>query len=339
MKKPFTLFALLFISMISMAQNNVNLIIFSEDLEPFYAYVNGIRQNNKPETNVRIAGVSPNIALRIEFENKALPVIKQNMALEPGFEHTARLKKDKNMVMKLRYFGQVPMEQAQPTNAVSTVNYHTSETPLETNTSVNSTNNSVNTSVGAGGVNSNVSITSSTTTTQVNNSKDNSQMNVTMPGININMTVTDPNMTQNTSTTTSRTITTTHSSSGSYMQETQPANTSKPATSPAPVNAAPANAGCSVAMSPASFNKMKQTVESKPFSDTKMSTAKVATKNNCLSVAQVMEIAKLFSMDDDKLEYAKYAYNYCTEKGNYYQVSEIFSFSSTTDELNKFLDK
>jgi hypothetical protein len=80
-------------------------------------------------------------------------------------------------------------------------------------------------------------------------------------------------------------------------------------------------------------------VEAKPFSDTKMSTAKVATKNSCLSVSQVKEICKLFSMDDDKLTYAKYAYDYCVDKANYYQVSEVFAFSSTTDEFNKFLEQ
>ena len=44
------------------------------------------------------------------------------------------------------------------------------------------------------------------------------------------------------------------------------------------------------------FETMKKSVESKPFSDTKMSTAKIATKNNCLSVNQVKEISKLFSV-------------------------------------------
>ena len=44
-------------------------------------------------------------------------------------------------------------------------------------------------------------------------------------------------------------------------------------------------------------------------------------------------------MDDDKLTYAKYAYNNCLDKANYYQVSEIFSFSATTVELNKFLEQ
>jgi hypothetical protein len=97
--------------------------------------------------------------------------------------------------------------------------------------------------------------------------------------------------------------------------------------------------GCKTAMSSASFESLKQSVEAKPFSDTKMSTAKIATKNNCLSVAQVKEICKLFSMDEDKLTYAKFAYDHCVDRGNYYQVSEVFSFSTTTDEFNEFLEK
>jgi hypothetical protein len=92
-------------------------------------------------------------------------------------------------------------------------------------------------------------------------------------------------------------------------------------------------------MGSADFGKLKQSVEAKPFSDTKMSTAKVATKNACLSVNQIKEICNLFSMDEDKLAYAKYAYDYCTEKGNYYQVGDVFSFSTSTDELNAFLEK
>jgi hypothetical protein len=92
-------------------------------------------------------------------------------------------------------------------------------------------------------------------------------------------------------------------------------------------------------MAAANFDKMKQSVEAKPFSDTKMSTAKVATKNSCLSTNQIKEICSLFSMDEDKLTYAKYAYDYCVDKANYYQVGDIFSFSTTTDDFNEFLEK
>ena len=92
-------------------------------------------------------------------------------------------------------------------------------------------------------------------------------------------------------------------------------------------------------MSNDAFNRMKANIEAKPFSDTKMSVARIATKNACLSVNQVKEVCKLFNMDDDKLTYAKFAYDYCVDKANYYEVSDAFSFSTTQEELLKFLDK
>ena len=76
------------------SQNKVDVIIFSEDGDPFFAYVNGIKQNVTPETNIKMLDLSPNISLRLEFQNKAYPQIKQNYPLEPGFTHTFRIKKN-----------------------------------------------------------------------------------------------------------------------------------------------------------------------------------------------------------------------------------------------------
>jgi hypothetical protein len=314
--------SLLFLSLITFGQNKVNLVVFAEDGDKFYAYVNGIKQNNTPESNVRVTGVTPNISLRIEFEDKALPQLKQNMALEPGFEHTAKIKRDMKKQIKLRYFGQVPLEETTPSN-VPTVEYHTAET------TDNGTSNTVNT----GG--NNTTITTTSITTQINNGSNpnNTSINVNMAGVGINMNVSGmDNGTTTTSQTTSYTTTTTSSSSSSNSQPVKNNTVSNQ-------QVATTNTGCKAAMTPSNFETMKKSVESKPFSETKMSTAKIATKNNCVSVNQVKEICKLFSMDEDKLAYAKYAYDYCVDKGNYFQVSEVFSFSTTTDEFNEFLEK
>lgn len=315
MKKQLLIFAALVFSMMLNAQNKVNLVVFSEDAEPFYAYINGVKQNDKAESNVRITGLSPNISLRIVFENKALPELKQNMALEPGFEHTARIKRDNKQQMKLRYFGQVPMEEsASNSGSVPTVAYHSVEntSPAQTETT------------------GQINVTSTTThTTQSGTGSDNIAVNINMAGVGINMNVTGmegATMQSSTSTTVTSSSSSNYSSEGSGMVTE---SRSQPATS----------SGCSTAMTAPNFEKMKKSIEEKPFSETKMSTAKVATKNNCLSIEQVKQICKLFSMDDDKLAYAKYAYDYCVDKGSYYQVSDVFSFSSTTDEFNKFLEK
>ncbi len=323
MKKQLLLFAGLFLISFSVfAQNKVNLVIFSEDGDPFYMYVNGVRQNDKPETNVKVTNLAPNISLRVVFENKALPELKQSMALEPGFEHTARIKRDMKKQLKLRYFGQSPLTD-EPTPGVATVAYHSVENPVSSD---NSSNASIN-------QNSHTTVTSSTTTTKNGNAgiQENVSVNINVSGVGMNMNVSgmDDNATVHTTSSTTVTSSSSSSSSGSF-QESSPKSTAV---------VEPVKSGCDGAMSPANFSSLKKSVESKPFSDTKMSTAKVATKNACLSVNQVKEICKLFNMDEEKLTFAKYAYDRCVDKANYYQVSEVFSFSSTTDEFNSFLEQ
>lgn len=341
MKKQLSLiFGLCFLSLAFLAQNNSNLVIFSEDGDAFYAFVNGIKQNNNPETNVKVTGLSPNISLRIEFEDKALPQLKQNMILEPGFETTAKIKRDMKKQMKLRYFGQVPL--AESTSNVPTVAYHSSNdapaTPSATQSEVKVNNDAINNTV-----TTTTTKTTKTTNTAVGSDPTNTSININLGAMGVNMNVTgmDGMVGTDINTTTSTTVTSSSSTSGTsypndgYVKENNKKERSYSQTTPV----TPQPIGCAVAMNASNFGKMKQSVESKPFSETKMSTAKVATKNSCLSVDQVKEICKLFSMDEDKLAYAKYAYDYCVDKGNYYQVSEVFSFSATTDEFNSFLEK
>lgn len=320
-KNVFLLAALFVLSLATFAQNNLNLVIFSEDGDPFFAYINGIRQNDAPQPNVKITGLTnPNISLRIEFMDKTLPQLKQNMALETGFEHTAKIQRDMKQQLKLRYFGQTPLNTTSSTD-LNTVAYHSSETPGY---------NTAPQSSGSG----NTTVTSTTMSSQTVNGEIPS-VNINMGGAGISMNVTgmDPNTGGTMNTVTSTTVTNSSNSSGSSTSGYDNGNSSVNTTNEA------SNAGCGSAMGTTDFDKMKKSVEANPFSDTKMSTAKLATKNSCLSVNQVKEICKLFNMDEEKLAYAKYAYDHCVNKANFYQVSEIFSFSSTTDELNKYLEE
>lgn len=321
----------LVLSLGALAQNTLNLVVFAEDGDLFYAYVNGIKQNDSPQSNVKITGLtSPNISLRIEFNDKALPQLKQNMALEMGYEHTAKIKRDTKKQLKLRYFGQAPLNST-PSNGINTVAYHSTDTPA------------YNTAPAAGSDNGGTSTTtggSTITTTQTYNGG--------APSVNINMGTTGVSMSVNGMDANGgnvNTVTSTTVSSYSSGSTTSSGYTNSNGdnysnnTSASQQNATVQKGGCGGAMSPADFDKLKKSVESKPFSDTKMSTARVATKNACMSAAQIKQISSLFNMDDDKLAYAKFAYDYCTDKSNFYQVSEVFSFSSTTDELNKFLEE
>ncbi len=97
--------------------------------------------------------------------------------------------------------------------------------------------------------------------------------------------------------------------------------------------------GCAYPMDPADFEEAKKTIAAKSFSDTKMQLAKQVTRNNCLLTKQVMEFMTLFSFESQKLEFAKYAYEFTYDRGNYYKINEAFGFESSVRDLEKYLQQ
>ena len=59
----------------------------------------------------------------------------------------------------------------------------------------------------------------------------------------------------------------------------------------------------------------------------------------CFSVQQATLILSKFLHDREKLEAAKLLYFQCSEKDNFMQVSEVFSYNLTASELKDFIDK
>jgi hypothetical protein len=45
----------------------------------------------------------------------------------------------------------------------------------------------------------------------------------------------------------------------------------------------------------------------------------------------------LFSFEDTRLEFAQYAYAYTLDLRNYYKLNDAFTFESSIDELNKYI--
>ncbi len=85
------------------------------------------------------------------------------------------------------------------------------------------------------------------------------------------------------------------------------------------------------------FASALNTIKNEGFDDTKLSTAKQIASGNCMSVSQIADICKTFSFEDRKLNFAKFAYDRCTEPGNYFKLNNVFTFSSSVDDLNKFV--
>lgn len=88
-----------------------------------------------------------------------------------------------------------------------------------------------------------------------------------------------------------------------------------------------------------SFGDAKQSIASSSFEDTKLSTAKtiLSTANNFMSTGQIMEICQLFSFENTKVNFAKFAYGRCSDPQNYFKVGSVFSFDANRKALNDFI--
>ncbi|MEY4110006.1 MAG: hypothetical protein RLZZ46_360 [Bacteroidota bacterium] len=116
-----------------------------------------------------------------------------------------------------------------------------------------------------------------------------------------------------------------------YPQQLTPVN-------PAPVPTYPTIPGCGFAMDPASFSEARNSISSKNFESTRLQVAQQIAQSRCLTSAQVRDIMGLFSFESSKLEFAKFAHRYTFDTANYFIVNDAFTFSSSIDDLNRFLN-
>lgn len=393
-----------FLSTLSLtAQNTGELVIFSNLGEKFYVILNGIQQNQTPESHVKIEGLAEGwYSCRVQSENNLFS-LTQNVGVGNNIRATYHVINKKG-VHKLRYYSESPINGANTNENISTVVYHTeplpSTTVTETTTtttqtttthgtsgsstsSQTGTNGSVNTSTTVGGgttgtnetVNVNVGMTGTGVSTQIEDHTtgttetvnvtigmtgtgisteieeetfgdfdENVNVDITMTGtgvttttetnetvgVNVGMSGTGvttsgngANTTYNETTTYTTTTTTTTSTSQNGSVTSQPTNTLDYST-------------CIVDND--GMVKVLGMVKSESFSENKMRVAKQFSKNKCLTVDQIRQIAQLFSFSEDIMEYVKFAYPNCMNKDDYYELMEVFTFSGDKEELERFLD-
>lgn len=322
MKKVYSLFTLVFLSVVSIAQNSSNLVVFSEDGLKFYLILNGIRQNDVPVTNVKVVDlIQPYYSAKIIFEDPKQPVLEKKILQltdaegKGNLEITYKIKRNNKQVNVLRFFSQVPIAQATPVSQDVAV-YHYNVTPMPEisttvvtqETTVTSGSN-VNTSAGTNGTSTNVNV------------------NMGGMGVNMNVNINEPNInatTTSTSYTTTTTTTTSNNNVNNYTN-TSVQNNSNTSTS----------CDASYAMNSSSFSSAKQTITKQSFEDTKLTTVKQILKSNCLSSAQIKEVMLLFNFEANRLEVAKIAHNRCVDKNNYFLLNDAFQFESSVEELNE----
>ncbi len=91
-------------------------------------------------------------------------------------------------------------------------------------------------------------------------------------------------------------------------------------------------------MSKSDFESAKSSIKAKSFEDSKLTMAKQILGSNCLLSSQVKEVMLEFSFEETRLNLAKLAWGKTFDPGNYYKLNDAFTFESSIDELNKYIE-
>ena len=323
MRTLFTICVFVFAFGIAKAQfmPTANLTIFSEDGNKFFLVLNGERQNDIAQTNIRLEELpQPYYNCKIVFEDPKLKEISKNMLMLADAngvmqDVTYKIKKDKNGKASLRFFSFIPAQQnmIRPANCAVYRYGNPGMIISGPGFSANTGNGSVGMQMNGGGVNINVHVddqnngynqpyNNNYNDPYNNNNNYNNQYN--------NNNRNNPNRIR-------RQEVTNHY----YSQNDNVAQ------------------GCFNAypMERMSFEDALKTVKNEGFDETRLDIAKQIASTNCLTTSQISNMCQTFGFEASKLEFAKYAYDHCTDPNNYFKVVNIFSFSSSKTELNNYI--
>lgn len=328
MKKVMCLIALALFTGAGLFAQNRAVSVFSQEGEKFYLVLDGVTQNPAPQSRVDAVNL-PNdyYLLKIIFEDQSIPNLEKKITTLMGGTTPADvvyvLSKNSKGEYKLKMNSYKPStgtvaaapngaqtQQVQPANGATN----------GVSTNVNTTTTSVNTGANPNGTSMNVNVTDPNTGQTAN--------------VNMNVNI-DPNaMGYSSSTTTTTTTTTTGDPNAVYGNQANNNNTGNNNYNNSNNN----NSNCTFPMSSWDFKDAKTSISKQTFADQQMQIAKQVVQNHCVSTDQIKEIMGIFTFEQNKLDFAKFAYDYCTEKANYYKVNDAFTFSGSVTELTNYVN-
>lgn len=291
-----------------------NLVFYNQEGNRFYVILNGVKMNSVAQTNVKITELpQPYYKVKILFEDNTLGEVDKTINFNAATETIFQIKRNQKNEWVVRWQSEVPIAQAAPVAPGQSVFIYN---PYGMNPSMPSTSGNISTT---------------TTTTTYGTPSENVNLNMSVPGVNMNVNVNAPNMNSTTSTTTTSTTTSSNHHGNSTKVNTHGGqHYSMPGYNGA--------VGCSWPINDQDFAHVKQSIASKSFDDTKLTIAKQVLISNCLFSRQVKELMLLFSFEANRLEFAKFAYGYTFDIGNFFLLNDAFQFESSIEELNQYIN-
>lgn len=304
-----------------------SIIMFAEGGDKFTLIVDGQVKNEQPASRVvatDIKNETPMLVVR--FADAGIPELQQNGWLEFGKEYTIRITTNRKGKRVLKMQGVTPLGSATAIADQPVPAHFTEDVPAETGTTG---------TTGTVGMDTPATVKSTTTVTTTDGTVGQDvNMNIGVNGVGLTMNVNDGMGGTSTTTTTTTTYTTT---TNTTLNQDVTMDTESPV-EVAPVEEVIASDnGCSTPMSTTDFSSAVASINDKGFDETKVTLAKQIGNSNCLSTDQVKTIMGLFGFEDSRLDFAKFAYDHVTDRNNFYKVNDAFSFSSSVDELNAYI--
>ena len=87
------------------------------------------------------------------------------------------------------------------------------------------------------------------------------------------------------------------------------------------------------------INDLTSRMRSSGFDSDRLTLAKRAVVSSGILSQEVALLLKQFSFESSRLDFAKYAYAYTQDQNNYFKVYDSFDFSSSSQELDKFIGR
>lgn len=308
---------------------------FSQDGVKFWVIIDGIKQNKEPQYAVNDIEVDFDYGrARIVFQDPKINPIDQNVQVVDVDGNICSVKyiiKKKKKGYDINSF-----------NATYTVIWkNPNPTFNNDNNFNNNTNNQVNNNT------NNQTNNNQNTNNQNTNNQGNNQNTNFNDEFNLNIKVNDNGMTTTTTTNNhangiivnnNTNPNSNNNQNNTNNNNSNPTNNNTTVVTNNPVPGYTGRRGCNNVTTDLNFKQMLSTLKAKTFESDKVSIAKQLFRTNCYTVAQVKEILTLFTFESNRLDLAKFAYSCTFDYDNYYQLNDLFTFSSSIDELNDYIN-
>ena len=96
---------------------------------------------------------------------------------------------------------------------------------------------------------------------------------------------------------------------------------------------------CTPSFTDKQFRFILVRLEKEGFESKKLAIAEGVSKNNCLLTKQVRDVVHLFNFENNRVAFAKFAYQNVADKENYNLLLDSFKFETSKQEIRKYINE